>query len=76
MADLKNVLLKRQDEFERNLIEQLAIYGLGRQMEYDDQCVIRQTSAAMAANGHKFSTLIMELVKSYPFQYRKNSDAP
>jgi hypothetical protein len=46
-------------------------YALGRGVEPYDGPVVKAIADAVAKNGYKFSSLIVEIVKSYPFQYRQ-----
>ena len=71
-ADLKAVLRKRRPEFVRNLTEQMLMYALARELQHFDEPAIREITAALEKNDHRFSTLVLEVVKSYPFQYRRN----
>lgn len=71
-AELKKVLLARKDEFVRNLVERTLGYALGRGIEYYDQPTVQQICDALAANEYKSDTMILQIVKSYPFRYRKN----
>jgi cytochrome c553 len=71
-ADLKRVILARKDEFVINLTEQLLTFALGRELEDFDDCPVRQIATQLKTDEYRFSTLVMEIVKSYPFQYRKN----
>jgi hypothetical protein len=70
-AELKAVLKGRKDEFVECLIEKMLTYALGRGVEHYDGQAIRELNSAMAKNGYKISTLVVEIVKSYPFQYRQ-----
>jgi hypothetical protein len=74
MADLKRVILLRKEEFARNLTEQMLIYALGRGLDFYDDCPVHEIVDQLKANDYRFSTLILEVVKSYPFLNRKNSD--
>ena len=71
VADLKQVILARKSDFVRNLTEQLLTYALGRELEDFDDCPVRQIATQLKTDDYRFSTLVMEIVKSYPFQYRK-----
>lgn len=71
VADLKRVILARKEEFARNLTEQLLTYALGRELEDCDDCPVRQIATPLKSDEYRFSTLVMEIVKSYPFQYRR-----
>jgi mono/diheme cytochrome c family protein len=69
--ELKGILKGKKDQFVRNLADKLLTYALGRGTEYYDQCAINKIVAAVAANDHKFSTLVLEVVRSEPFQNRR-----
>ena len=71
-AQLKKVLLERKDDFIRNLAEKMLAYALGRGLEYYDVPTVKQISKTLAADGYRSSRLITEIVKSYPFQFRRN----
>jgi hypothetical protein len=70
--DLKRVMLAKKDEFIRNLTEQLLVFALGRELDYYDDGPVQEITAALKADDYRFATLVMGVVKSYPFQYRKN----
>ena len=72
-AELKKVLLGRRDEFVRNLAEKMLAYALGRGLEYYDQPTVKEIRDALARNDYRSSTLVLEIVKSYPFRYRRNA---
>lgn len=74
-AELKKILLQRKEDFTRNLSEKMLAYALGRGLEYYDTPAVRKISKALASDGYRSSTLILEVVKSYPFQYRNNTPA-
>ena len=71
---LKKIIWERRDLFVRNLVGQMLSYALGRELDYFDEAQITQIKAAMDKDGHKFSALVLGIVKSYPFQYRRNAD--
>ena len=74
-AELKKVLLNRREQFVRNLTEKMLAYALGRGLEYYDQPTVKEITDGLAKNGYKSSTLVLEIVKSYPFRYRRNAAA-
>jgi hypothetical protein len=77
-AELKAILLTNSREsFVRCLAEKMLTYALGRGLEYYDRCAVDDIVKALAENDYKFSTLILEIVKSDPFQKRrgKGSDS-
>jgi hypothetical protein len=75
VAELKRIVHGHQDDFVRNLSEQMLIYALGRELDYFDECAVKDVKTAMAADGYRFSALVGGIVKSYPFQYRMTSGA-
>jgi len=71
-ADLANILMKkRKDDFVHCLSDKMLTYALGRGMEYYDKCAIEEVSKGVAKNRYKFSSMILEVVKSTPFQMRR-----
>ncbi len=69
---LKDVLVtSRRGDFVRCLTEHLMTYALGRPMSYYDIAPIQQIGRTVAAENYRFSTLILEIVKSYAFRHLK-----
>ncbi len=71
-AELKKLMLQRKDEFVRNLTEKMLAYALGRGLEPYDLPTVQHITQAVKKDNYRSSTLILEIAKSYPFQYRKN----
>jgi mono/diheme cytochrome c family protein len=71
VADLRALLRKRKEAFTRCLSEKLLIYALGRGLDYYDEPTLDRIEAALARDNYKFSTLILEIVKSDPFRLRR-----
>jgi mono/diheme cytochrome c family protein len=70
--ELRQVLLKQKDRFAENLTEKLLAYALGRELQATDAAAVRTITASMSADGHKFSALALGVVRSHPFQHRRN----
>ena len=68
---LKKAILGRSDQFVKTLTEKLLTYGLGRAMEYFDAPAVRAIERAASADDYRFSSLILGIVKSTPFQMRR-----
>jgi hypothetical protein len=68
--ELKTILKGKKDLFSRNLSEKILVYALGRGVEYYDKCALDKIIAALDKNDYRFSTLILEVVKSEPFLMR------
>ena len=60
-----------KDEFARCLTEKLLTYALGRGLEHYDRYAVDRITKALAAGQYKFSTLVLEVVTSDPFQKRR-----
>jgi cytochrome c551/c552 len=68
---LKKVILSRKDEFVENLAGKLLTYGLGRGIEYYDQPAVREIRRQTERNDYKFSSMVLAIVNSVPFQMRR-----
>ena len=71
IADLKEILKDRKQEFVRCLTEKMLIYALGRGLEYYDRPTVDRIVAQLEAEGYRSSVLIAEIVKSDPFRLRR-----
>ena len=69
-AGLRAVLYAQQDQFARNLTEKVLTYALGRGLESYDEPVIEEIRREIARNGYRFSSLVLGIVESIPFQMR------
>lgn len=69
--ELKTILKADCDAFTECLTEKLLTYALGRGLDSNDQPTVRKIAAGVAAGGYRFSSLVMAIVKSAPFQMRK-----
>jgi hypothetical protein len=69
-AELRRVLLKKKDQFARCLTEKMFTYALGRGVERSDRCFVEGIATALAKAEYKFSNLVIEIVKSDPFEKR------
>ena len=70
-AELKGILKSKEEDFRRCLTEKTLTYALGRGLEYYDKRAVEQIAAAVAQNQNHFSSLVLEIVKSEPFQMRR-----
>ncbi len=67
-SDLRNALVKYSPEFVRVATEKLLIYALGRGTEYYDMPLVRSIVHQAEKNDYKFSSLVLGVVNSEPFQ--------
>ncbi len=68
VASLRDVLVRYSDTFVRVVTERLLTYALGRGVEYQDMPMVRSIVRESAAGKYKFSSLVLNIVKSDPFQ--------
>src|SRR6266480_1622752 len=73
-AGLRDVLMKKQDMFVYNFTERLLTYALGRGVEEYDHAALRKIMRESAADNQKWSSIILGIVNSTPFQMRRASD--
>ena len=69
-TQLRKALLSRPESFTTALTERLLTYALGRRVEYYDQPTIRRIARAAAHDDYRFSTIILGIASSAPFQMR------
>jgi hypothetical protein len=63
-------LLKRKDQFTRNLVKQFLTYALTRPVGYTDHQTVDAITEAVRRNGYRLRPLIREVVRSELFQSR------
>ncbi len=73
-VELRLILKGKSDLFSRCLTEKLLTYALGRGMERSDRCYLEDIAKKVAKDGYKFSSLVLEVVKSEPFQMRRGKN--
>src|SRR5581483_6622909 len=67
-SSLRQAIAGKSDAVIENLTVKLAEYALGRRIEYYNMPTIRMITHEAAKNNNRFSSLIMRIVKSAPFQ--------
>jgi hypothetical protein len=73
-AGLREVLVTKQDMFVETFTEQLLTYALGRGVEEYDRPVLRQITREAASDNQRWSSIILGIVNSAPFQMRRIND--
>ncbi len=76
-ASFRDALLREPwgTEFVTTVTEKLLTYALGRGLEYYDAPVARQIVREAAPGNYRWSSLILGIVESTPFQMRRSSDS-
>ena len=72
VAGLEKALLDRPEMFVGTLAEKLLTYSLGRVVEYYDAPAVRKIVRDARSEGFRFSSLILGIAKSKPFQMRRS----
>ncbi|MBX3278439.1 MAG: DUF1592 domain-containing protein [Acidobacteria bacterium] len=70
-TELKTILRADRDAFAEGLTEKLLTYGLGRGLERYDRMTVKKIAGNAAARDYRFSSLVLEIVNSLPFQMRR-----
>ena len=72
---LRRAILARPDLFAGTMTEKLLVYALGRGLDHQDMPVVRSILRTAAAQDYRFSSLILGVVDSVPFQMRMKMEA-
>jgi hypothetical protein len=72
VAGLEEALLNRPQVFVTTLVEKLLVFALGRGVGEFDAPAIRKILRDSSADSYRFSTLIMGIASSTPFQMRRS----
>jgi hypothetical protein len=70
VVDLRNALMRYSPQFVRSMTEKMMTYALGRGVQYYDMPVIRAIVRDAAKDNYRFSSIVIGIVKSAPFQMR------
>ena len=73
VTGLEDALLSRPEMFTGALTEKLLTFGLGRGIEYYDAPAVRKIVRDAAKDRYRFSSIILGVVKSTPFQMRRSA---
>src|SRR5262249_21086350 len=71
VVSLRENLVRYSPQFVRTITEKLLTYALGRGVEYDDMPVVRSIVREAANKDYRFSTVVLEIVRSMPFQMNR-----
>ena len=71
-AELRAALAARGEQFVETFTEKLLTYALGRGIEAYDRPVVRGIARDAAADDYRWSSIIMGIVESTPFQMRRS----
>jgi hypothetical protein len=69
-VSLRQALMRHPGNFVGTMTEKLLTYALGRGLEYYDAPTLRAIDRSAAGDGYRWSSIILAIVKSAPFQMR------
>jgi len=72
-AGLRNALVNHHDDFVRTFAGKLLTYAIGRGLEGYDAPHVRKIAREAAQADYKFSSLVLGVVESVPFQMRRTA---
>jgi hypothetical protein len=70
VVSLRQALVSHPDVFVGSLTEKLLTYALGRGLDYYDMPAVRKIQRDAAAQNNRFSSIVLGIVNSVPFQMR------
>jgi len=68
---LRAALTAHPERFVNTFAEKLLTYALGRGLEYYDMPAVRKILADTAGDNYRMQSIVLGVVRSYPFQYRR-----
>ena len=71
---LRELIVGERERFVRTVTEKLLTYALGRGVEYYDMPTVRQITRDAAPTEYRWSSIILNIVKSRPFQMRSRKE--
>jgi hypothetical protein len=73
--ELKAILRGNKDAFAECVTEKMLTYALGRGLERYDRPAMKEITAKLGRADYRFSTLVMGIVDSLPFQMRRAKES-
>ena len=71
VTELTAALVRRPERFVTTVTEKLLTYALGRGVEYYDMPAVRKIVTEVALDDYRFQSIVVAIVKSYPFLNRR-----
>jgi mono/diheme cytochrome c family protein len=73
--ELREALMSQRMQFVKTVTDKLLTYALGRGLEYYDAPTVRAIDRSAAADDYRWSSIIVGIVRSAPFQMRTGQPA-
>ena len=74
VTGLRESVLARPEVFVGTMTEKLLTYALGRGLDHHDGPAVRQIVRSAGDNDYRFSSLVLGIVESTPFQMRRSQE--
>jgi hypothetical protein len=74
--DLRKALMSRPTEFVETMTEKFLSYALGRSLTAYDMPTVRKIVHDAARDNYRFSSIVMGIAESAPFQMERTPEAP
>ncbi|MEM6633469.1 MAG: DUF1592 domain-containing protein [Bacteroidota bacterium] len=71
-AELRKILLSKKEDFAKNFSKKMLSFALGRSLAFKDTPTINHLESTLLDTKFNSTQFILELVKSYPFRYKKS----
>jgi hypothetical protein len=75
VVQLRQALMRKPETFVKTVTENLLTYALGRGLTASDMPAVRTVLRESGKDDYRFESLILEVVKSVPFEMRVTPDA-
>jgi hypothetical protein len=72
VEELRAALVRKPERFANTVTEKLMTYALGRGLDYYDMPTVRRIVRDAAADDYGMQSIIVGIVKSYPFLHRRS----
>ena len=76
LVEFRDALVRYPERFVTTVTEKLLTYSLGRGLEYYDMPAVRKIVRDAAEDDYKIQSVILGVVKSHPFMWRRSTPAP
>jgi hypothetical protein len=76
VTELRSALARRPERFVNTVTQNLLTYALGRGLETYDMPAVRKIVADASRDDYRFQSLILGVIKSYPFLNRRAEGVP
>jgi hypothetical protein len=73
-TDLRKILSGRREQVAHTVTEKLLTYAVGRGIEYYDEPSVRKILQEAAPNDYRWSSLVLGIIESTPFQMRRTRE--